>query len=56
MEKPIGKDFDLSVIKEILEQHDDDDFFHLTCHINPALRKRIEQGLYVDLERLLPKN
>ena len=33
----------------------DDDFFHLTCHIDPSLRSKIEKGEYVDLERLLPK-
>ena len=33
----------------------DDDFFHLTCHIDPSLRSKIERGEYVDLERLLLK-
>ena len=34
----------------------DNDFFHLTCHIDPNLRSKIEQGAYVDLEKLLPKD
>ena len=34
----------------------DDDFFHLTCHIEPALRQKIEKGEFVDLEKLLPKD
>ena len=34
----------------------DDDFFHLTCHIDKALREKIERGEYVELERLLPKD
>ena len=34
----------------------DDDFFHLTCHIDPGLRVKIEKGEYVDLEKLLPKH
>ena len=33
----------------------DDDFFHLTCHIDTALKSKIEKGEYVDLDRLLPK-
>ena len=33
----------------------DDDFFHLTCHVDESLREKIEKGAYVDLERLLPK-
>ena len=34
----------------------DDDFFHLTCHIDSSLREKIERGEFVDLERLLPSN
>ena len=33
----------------------DDDFFHLTCHIEPALFQKIERGEFVDLDKLLPK-
>ena len=33
----------------------DDDFFHLTCHIDSALWSKIERGEYVNLEKLLPK-
>ena len=33
----------------------DDDFFHLTCHIEPNLINKIENGEFVELERLLPK-
>ena len=33
----------------------DDDFFHVTCHVDASLRNKIERGEYVDLERLLPK-
>ena len=33
----------------------DDDFFHVTCHVDPVLRAKIEKGEFVDLERLLPK-
>ena len=34
----------------------DDDFFHQTCHIDLALRNKIERGKYVDLDKLLPKD
>ena len=34
----------------------DDAFFHITCHVNPTLRAKIEKGEYVDLEKLIPKN
>ena len=31
----------------------DDDFFHLTCHIDANLKTKIEKGQYVDLDKLL---
>ena len=34
----------------------DDDFFHVTCHIDGNLKEKIERGEFVDLERLLPKD
>ena len=34
----------------------DDDFFHLTCHIDNALKNKIENGEYMDLDKLLPKD
>ena len=34
----------------------DDDFFHLTCHVDPSLVSKIEKGEFIDLERLLPKD
>ena len=42
---------------ELLRKNDnDDDFFHITCHIDQNLRMKIEKGEYVDLERLLSKD
>ena len=35
---------------------DDDDFFHVSCHLEPSMKNKIERGEYVDLERLLPKD
>ena len=37
------------------DDRDDDEFFHLTCHVDSTLKARIEKGEFVDLERLLPK-
>ena len=34
----------------------DDDFFHMTCHIEQGLKDKIGRGEYVDLEKLLPKS
>ena len=33
----------------------DDDFFHLTCHIEPNMKSKIENGEFIDLDKLLPK-
>ena len=37
--------------------HDDDDdnFFHMTCHVELNLREVIERGGFVELDKLLPK-
>ena len=34
----------------------DDDFFHLTCFIEPSLIHKIEKGEFVELKKLLPKD
>ena len=39
-----------------MDKDNDDDFFHLTCHIEPNLRSKIEKGEFVVLDKLLPKN
>ena len=42
---------------EMLRRNDnDDDFFHITCHIEPGLRAKIEWGQFVELERLLSRD
>ena len=41
---------------ELLRQNDnDDDFFHITCHIDPVLKAKIEPSEFVELEKLLAK-
>ena len=37
------------------QDNSDDDFFHVTCHLDSAMKTKIANGEYVDLERLLPK-
>ena len=44
IEKPTGMNIDLS----------DDSFFHMLCHLDPNVVTKIENGEYVDLEKLLP--
>ena len=34
----------------------DENFFHITCHIEPGLKEQIEKGEFVELEKLLPKD
>ena len=33
----------------------DDQFFHVTCHVEESMRGKIQRGEYVDLQKLLPK-
>ena len=35
---------------------DDDQFFHVTCHIELSLKSKIERGDFIELDRLLPKD
>ena len=51
--EPPGKTFEQ--ILNIGSGVSDDDFFHLTCHIEPNLIYKIEKGEFVELEKLLPK-
>ena len=34
----------------------DDDFFHVTCHVEQSLKQKIEKGEFVELEKSLPKD
>ena len=34
----------------------DDDFFHVTFHVEDSLKAKIQRGEFVDLERLLPQD
>ena len=56
VEQPKGNNFDFSEFKRLILMNEDDEFFHLTCHVEAALKAKIEAGEYVDLSRLLPKS
>ena len=36
-------------------EDNDDDFFHVTCHVDSGLKSKIQQGDFVDLDKLIPK-
>ena len=66
IERPPGREFSFNSLHNIsLQQRHsigeegsgvtDDDFFHMTCHISPNLKEKIQAGEYVDLDKLLPK-
>ena len=52
VEKPQGND--LSNFSSSDCGISDDDFFHLVCHVDSSTRVKIENGQFVDLEKLLP--
>ena len=43
-------------IKLHWQNDNDDDFFHITCHIDSGLKTKIERGEFVELEKLVTKN
>ena len=42
-------------VKDTYDTLDDDNYFHLACHVDENLKEKIEHGEFVDLEKLLPK-
>ena len=34
----------------------DDNFFYVTCHVDPNIKDKIERGEFVDLEKLMPRS
>ena len=62
IEPPKGTDTSFNLFDQVAdyvrtlmsEQDADDEFFHITCHVEPALRRKIERGEFVNLEKLLP--
>ena len=54
LQVPKGKSFDFEKFLHNLD--DDDEFFHVSCHIKSGLRTKIARGEFIDLEKLLPKD
>ena len=55
---PAGTEFNNDLINLKMARYldnDDDEFFHITCHVDANLRAKIHRGEYVDLEKLLVK-
>ena len=46
----------LNNVMDRVELDMDNQFFHVTCHVEPNLRAKIQWGEYFDLEKLLPKS
>ena len=44
----------VSKVKGSLETDFDDEFFHVTCHIDQNLKSKIEKGEFVELKKLSP--
>ena len=47
-----------SEVRKLLDrlQDDDDEFFHISCHIDSNLKACIQKGEYVDLDKLMPRD
>ena len=57
VEQPKGNDTQLISLKTSAESGiTDDEFFHLTCHIDMTLKSKIEKGEFIELEKLLPRD
>ena len=64
--KPTGIDFNelpndlfrglTDYLKRMVNTNEDDEFFHITCHVDPNMKAKIGKGEYVDLKKLLPKD
>ena len=52
---PKGKSLNFNFEKFMQKLDNDDEFFHVTCHISPNIRSKIAKGEFIDLEQLLPK-
>ena len=54
---PDAQDFKdlLTILKSKCDDDGDDEFFHITCHLDLNTRQKIGRGEFVDLEKLLPR-
>ena len=52
----INCDVDFDELQAMRKFDSDDDFFHVTCHVDPSLKLKIQKGEFVDLDKLLPRD
>ena len=52
----VGHDNLVNINPNLNFQQLDDEFFHLTCHIDSSLMEKIKKGQFIELERLLPSD
>ena len=43
-------------LDKFADANSDDQFFHITCHVDELVKTKIEAGEFIDLEKLLPKD
>ena len=53
---PKGKSPLIHHNNRVKDDLDNDEYFHLTCHVNANLRAKSEKGEFVELEKLLPRH
>ena len=46
----------IMVLKNKCDDEGDDDFLHITCHVDQNMRQKIGRGEFVELEKLLPRS
>ena len=61
VQKPKGNDQFIGIfggVRPVVDKEviDDDEFFHVTCHVDKSLTQKIQNGEFVDLEKLLVKD
>ena len=50
---PIKIDHNIEMLRNL---DNDDDFFHVSCHIDSSLKQKIERGEFIELDKLLPRD
>ena len=59
LQPPKGRLFDSFEFEHFMHEYkldDNDEFFHVTCHIDSNLKGKIAKGEFIDLEKLLPRS
>ena len=51
-----GNEAQIQELLNYLQNMQDDEFYHITCHIDDKIKQKITKGEYIDLEILFPKS